>query len=438
MVARAAPPPLTPMSKETTPIKNNDTQTKKLGLGSALAALGGTNRVRNKNNLYLEEPMEEGLGVGQFDNLDSEVMSASVRRPRRGPREKRISLPGVEPSPSQGGQPRRASLVERSRHFQDKFVKFMQDYSTYTDIEDVEMEEGVVAPLEESDANNFPTRETDLRHVDQRNNLMEASSKRHDYYYDEEEDEPSEEEDVYANYTEGYTESQDPTNEKPSISPGMEIFVQETTGGEAFPHLKKHTLWERYRPSRVIRWTIIVLLFVVIATWLLMTLNFFTNNHTVGYTDVESASTMSPADTAYMPQQPGPGPSSPGTSPGETYQRKHDLQMILEEELFPEAHQDADLLDPNSSFAKKAVEWMTTYDYKSKTLLDQYHAFTQSNRLESSETEEYEDGKDRFSVHENFDDPKHHYKTKIVDRYVEGVYYFKGHPDRSPATAILE
>ncbi|CAB9522449.1 expressed unknown protein [Seminavis robusta] len=428
------PQPLSPTSEDAKPTKQPPNEQKDLGSSWAALSTTGTDNKEGEKTIAEglaacpEESIEEGTGAHQDpedEGLSVQQLQEAAKDAQRRPKQKRASflLPDDHSPGARRSQPKRGSLLERSKQFQDKLVKFMSDYSNYNDVEDIEMEDN---SLGES-GNKFPTRERDLRHVDQRVNLMDASSKRHDFYDEnEEEDEEGayyddEDEDVYANYTQGYSGHDSKSGQ---IQRNPPIPPKKAPSGHApwddhHPAKKPATCWEQN--YHCIRWTLLILLMLATATWLLMSLEFFRPQTTVvahGHAGPSS------------PMASAAHPSGPQTNAGEVYLRKHDLEGIVQKHLLPQAGNNPDLLNMHSPYAQKTITWMTAYDKKSMKMLDEYHKVAGTGGpKEVSETEAYTDGEERVTEKVDFDDPAHHVRSKIIDRYVEGLSYFKNHPD---------
>ena len=257
------PPPLNPMleGEATNPFSsaNRENQPDPVVRAATLAALESTrnntntnddtnNEARNREThadtarLFLEEPVESGLGVGDYQDADDDVASVGnyldqqqQEQPSSKSKPKAHPWKGNDKATASGRNylGRRTSsdddgindpaVAEKSKKFSSRFVQFMADYSernglrqpqTAIDHDHFEVSTGFVAEGEEphDTSNRFPTRPTDLRHVDQRVNLMDASSARYDFNDDTAVSAAAavaaakkEEDDVYNNFMYGFT-----------------------------------------------------------------------------------------------------------------------------------------------------------------------------------------------------------------------------------------
>ena len=432
-------------------------------------------------SLFLDEPVEEGLQVSHVQHNEDEALSVQGRQE-----------PPVITTKTK--RPKRSSLIERSKAFQEKLNNFMADYSTKGD--------GVISTLDDDPSNRFPTRANDLRHVDQSINLMDTESARYqytdeddddaNYYYDDDDD------DVYANYTQGFTapkgrrssltnpakgrqakgrrasrrgslsmvvengidylvestrtaaartsdgpetsvRMKDPVIELPS-GPTEKFQIQPDGTAETLDYgrdLKKEpaSCWSRYSPC--IRWTLVVLLFLTSASWVVFAIQYHApvvvrSNESSAAVDKPGSPTVAskPPPTVMAAAKFTIPPMDVSTLNANTaeataakvYHHTQVLEHVLEEALFTEGHDPE--LDLTSSSAKKALEWMAGYDTKSMELLDAFH---------------YKDGTKtagNLRIRDDIEDPTNH-TNKIVDRYVLAVFYFKAHPDVTPETYHL-
>ena len=456
-----------PLSASTIERRNRHPQ----DLGAALASLNESSRsnVAPRNSikkdanidvarLFLEEPMEEGLGVGHFEDAEDEVLSVQHHEKR----------------------PKRSSLIERSKAFQEKLNNFINDYpskdtSTDDDISPMTMME------EDDTSNQFPTRPVDLRHVDQSVNLMDTESARYQYSDDEDQDQDGggydddDDDDVYANYTQGFTTSKQAKGSRRSsrrasrrgslqmvVENGIDYLVKSTTsaakkdketielpsgptkklmvqpdqGALVDEHLdygrdlKQNDSWSsRYSPC--VRWFLVLLLFLITAVWFVFAMHYYPSSTTTTTTSVASPGAAPPtntganqAATATVPPPPSTGTTvsvthgeslvPPTNAAGDTERRRLVLEHVLQESLLKEGHDRE--LDPSSPSAQKAMEWMAGHDAKSMALLDAFHYEHDIKTAANLRT-----GEDVL-------DPANHV-NKIVDRYVEAVFYFVAHPD---------
>ena len=185
--------------------------------------------------------------------------------------------------------------------------------------------------------------------------------------------------------------------------------------------------WSRYPPC--IRWTLVVLLFLILAVWLVLAINIDapeSGTTSVGMPESVPASVPSvgkPPPTGVVAAKFTIPPMNISTvnvdwddttKAAKADHHKKVLEHVLELSLFSEGHDPA--LDLTSAAAKKAVEWMSEYDETSMKLLDAFHY---ENNIKTT---------GNLRIRDDIENPTNH-TNKIVDRYVLAVFYFKSHPD---------
>lgn len=468
-------------------IMNNNT-----GTGTAGRNSGGkirANSIVNKNiaRLFLEDHMEEGLGVGQFEGTEDDALSVQQHQPE---------LPGTR----RPKKAKRSSLIERSKAFQEKLNNFMTDYSSKDSAMVVANNLGDTSPntsmMDEDTSNRFPTRKNDIRHVDQSVNLMDTESAR--YQYSDDDDDAGDDDadyddskfdddddDVYANYTTGFTTQgrdrdgsprkaknrrasrrgslqmvlengidylvngasgaaatvateddtngalQDPattTVELPSgptkkflILPDDATERSDYTLDSCFPNLRKNK--NHSEPKRCVRWTLVVLMFLTAATWLVFCIPFFTDDNM----PMKAAATVAPVaavDALAVVDTPASGTvvdataaavmaPEPTTTSNDIVRRKAVLGHVLMEAFLDPHSKDLNLSNPNG---RKAMEWMAGYDSESMALLDAFHFEHGVKTAANLRT-----GNDVL-------DPANHY-SRIMEKYVQATFWFVAHPD---------
>jgi len=354
-----------------------------------------------------------------------------------------------------------ASLVERSKAFSNKLSGFMKDYSSRDTFKN----------MEDDTSNWFPTRINDIGRVpNQSVNLMDAESARYEYSDDELDYANADEEDVYANYTYGFTTPKDllpfpeaeekkrRTSLKTVVKGGVDYLAKSRakkcgrkTGAKDHENAQRHVAdtdklqvssppplsealeiddtcdarkkafwWKEYSPCA--RWSIVLLLFLIGATWLVFTMEYFS--------DRSHSSTSRSPNSSFIMRTPAPvapvmesALHLPPTTANDISRRKLVALHILRESLAEEIHPAE--LNPDSVTGRKAQQWMAQYDVVSMKLLDAY---------------DYEDSVafvGNLKKTEDIIDPENHV-NKIVERYVKATFYFVTNPDADLSSFHLE
>ena len=450
-------------------------------------------------SLFLDEPMEEGLGVGHVEHNEDEALSVQGHQE-------------ASPPVTSGKKMRlkRSSLIERSKAFQEKLNNFMADYSSKGD-GSIRAGIGSSNTLDDDPSNRFPTRANDLRHVDQSVNLMDAESARYQYSDEDDDDanyfsyDDDDDDDVYANYTQGFTA---PKGRRSSLTNPMQVKGRQAKGRRAsrrgslsmvvengIDYLVKSTrtatsrtsfvegpeqsaktrdpvielpsgptkkfqiqpdgtvetldygrdskkgaasFWSRYSPC--IRWTLVVLFFLAAASWVVFAIQYHA-----------PAVVTSNESSAAVDKPKPPAANNVATKPPPT------AIAAAKFTIPPMDVSTSNVNNDNPTFAKVYHHKQVLEHVLEEALFTEGHdpeldltsssakkalewmAGYDTKSMELLDAFHYEHNTEmagNLRIRDDIEDPTNH-TNKIVERYVLAVFYFKAHPSVTPETYHL-